>query len=254
VASSVALRAFARNKNHQPHARQSRAPPNDNRQRINHFAPRPPANPPPPGYTRYSDHRTQLSRTFVAHGYAVPQARPSSCAVPDLHARPKADHTNVSPRSRYLREPAIHGKAHPQSPERKRRVGPHRLPSAATPAGPQNPPRPDADRTSTRKSTPPDRTRHFQPRGDRNRRANPIPSQNRPRHVSKRFKTSHAASENHQTNPIPWRSLCPVRPTRAHARIRADFTSAPLSRVVRNPYVTEILPRSCRSWGRRRRR
>jgi len=73
-------------------------------------------------------------------------------------------------------------------------------------------------------------------------------------HVSKRFTTSHAASENHQTNPIPWRSLCPVRPTRAHARIRADFTSAPLSRVVQNPYVTEILPRSCRSWGRRRRR
>ena len=51
MASWAVLRAFARTKNHQPLARRSRIPPNNNRQGINHFAPRPPAPLPPPGAT-----------------------------------------------------------------------------------------------------------------------------------------------------------------------------------------------------------
>jgi len=52
LARLALLCAFARNENHQPRTRRSQAQPNKNRNRINHFAPRAPASPPQPGYTR----------------------------------------------------------------------------------------------------------------------------------------------------------------------------------------------------------
>jgi len=64
VASLAVLRAFTRNKNHQPRASQSQIPPNNNRQGINHFAPCLPANPPPPGYTRLSDRGKHPNRAM----------------------------------------------------------------------------------------------------------------------------------------------------------------------------------------------
>ena len=98
-------------------SRGSRTSANNNRQRINHFAPRPPSNPPPPGYT--------------------------------THARPKADTASTRsavPGSGVRGFSFVHPtpcEAHPPIPERQRRVGPHRQPSATAPAGTNNPARPN---------------------------------------------------------------------------------------------------------------
>ena len=157
--------------------------------------------------------------------------------VRDLRARPTADNTDVSPapdtfankesmaQPTHRAQSASDGLGHIASP------APLPLPVHRTRLGPtpmQSQPE------STLKNL------HYltesgisAPRGDRNRRANPIPSQNRPRHVSKRFKTSHATSENHQTSPNHRTRATWGQSTPAQARRRADFPSAPPSLVVR---------------------
>ena len=168
MASWAVPRAFARTKNHQLPARQSRIPPNNNRQGINHFGPRPPANRPPPGYT------TPDARSLVAHACGVPGR-----AKPGLRPRPKADAASTRSavpafgvrRFSFVRATAC--KAHPPSPERQQRVGPHRRPSATTTARAQNPSRPNSNNAP--KSPPPDTIRHCRPSAAQNPRTDPIP-------------------------------------------------------------------------------
>jgi hypothetical protein len=157
-------------------------------------------------------HRVTLLPTLVAHSFAVPCR-----AQLGLRARPQAD--AASTRST-VPDFGVRGfsfdhptpcKAHPQSPKRQRRVGPHRQPNATTAARAQNLPRPNADAISSRKLSPADRTYQSPPKSAQ---TNPIPTW-RKAPALPRTESSVLRPTGHPNFAKPTQFAC----SRPHARI-----------------------------------